>query len=128
MELYYKDLISEDATLESLVDDLTRVVQGADEFTEVACSEVGGEKQAELKNRLARLKTACQRVKGQIFAGAVAADTTLHEYPYSTVGFAFSFGIVAGALAGRLRLAPTVRNRPDSRGPEKALLPAPGVV
>jgi len=31
MELYYKDLISEDASLEKLVDDLMLVVQGAND-------------------------------------------------------------------------------------------------
>ena len=103
MELYYKDLISEDASLEDLVDNLTRVVQGADEFTEVACSEVPAEKRAELKTRLERLKAACQRVKARALASARAADRTMRGHPYSSVGFAFSCGLLAGTLAGRRR-------------------------
>ena len=34
MELYYRDLISKDASLEKLVDNLMLVVQGAEEFAE----------------------------------------------------------------------------------------------
>ena len=40
MEVYYKELISADASLDKLVDELTRVVQGADELAE-ALSQQG---------------------------------------------------------------------------------------
>jgi ElaB/YqjD/DUF883 family membrane-anchored ribosome-binding protein len=103
MEVYYKDLISEDASLENLVDNLTRLMQGADEFAEAATGEVKGERQDELKTRLERLKAACQRVKGQALASARAADKTMHAYPYSSVGFAFACGLLAGTMAGRRR-------------------------
>jgi ElaB/YqjD/DUF883 family membrane-anchored ribosome-binding protein len=103
MELYYKDLISEEASLEKLVDNLDLVVQGADEFAEVAASEVQGEEREELKTRLERLKAACQRVKEQALVGARAADKTLRQYPYSSVGLAFSGGLLLGTLAGRRR-------------------------
>lgn len=103
MELYYKDLISEDACLDKLVDNLTRVVQGADEFAEVAGSEIDGPEREKLKHRLAQLKAACQRVKEQAVVGARAADKTMRRYPYSSVGLAFSVGLLAGALAYRRR-------------------------
>lgn len=103
MELYYKDLISEDASLEKLVDNLTRLVQGADDFAEAAGCEVEASKQQELRTRLERLKAACQRLKASTMASARAADKTLHEYPYSSLGFAFACGLLAGTLASRRR-------------------------
>jgi ElaB/YqjD/DUF883 family membrane-anchored ribosome-binding protein len=103
MELYYKDLISEDASLADLVDNLTRVVQGADEVAEAAWSELQPAQRAELKTRLERLKAACQRVKARALASARAADKTMHRYPYSAIGFAFSSGLLVGTLAGRKR-------------------------
>jgi ElaB/YqjD/DUF883 family membrane-anchored ribosome-binding protein len=105
MELYYKDLISEDASLEKLVDKMTLVVQGADEFAEVAGNEVEGEQKEQLMSRLERLKAACQRVKEQAFVGARAADKTMRQYPYSSIGLAFSCGLLAGALASKRRQA-----------------------
>ena len=102
MELYYKNLISEDTSLERLVDDLMRVVQGADDFIQVAGENLEPARKAEIASRLARLKEACHRVKQRAVAGAVAADKTLRQYPYSSIGFAFAIGLVAGtAMAHR---------------------------
>ena len=77
MELYYKDLISEDASLEKLVDDLMLVVQGAEEFAQAAGATLSGERKQEITTRLARLKAACQNVKEHTKATALAADKIL---------------------------------------------------
>jgi|SRR5436305_634045 len=97
MELYYKDLISEDASLEKLVDNLTLVVQGADEFARAAGLNSSDRRTAELATRLERLKTTCRRVQKQAKAGAVATDKLLRRYPYSSLGFAFALGVMATA-------------------------------
>jgi ElaB/YqjD/DUF883 family membrane-anchored ribosome-binding protein len=99
MELYYKDLISEEASLEKLVDDLLLVVQGVEEFAQTAGVEVG--QRAEITGRLAHLKDRCRRLKQQAADTARATDKVLRKYPYSAVGFAFAIGIVAGAFMGR---------------------------
>jgi ElaB/YqjD/DUF883 family membrane-anchored ribosome-binding protein len=96
MELYYKNLISEDTSLERLVEDLMRVVQGADDFIQVAGADLEPARKAEISNRLARLKDACQRLKERAVAGAVATDKLLRRYPYSSVGIAFAIGIMSG--------------------------------
>jgi ElaB/YqjD/DUF883 family membrane-anchored ribosome-binding protein len=101
MELYYKNLISEEASLEKLVDDLMLVVQGAEEFAQAAGANLPDRSKVELSNQLARLKESCRRIKNQTVATAQAADKTLKEYPYSSVGFAFSFGLLAGVLLRR---------------------------
>ena len=100
MELYYKDLISEDASLERLVDDLMLLVQGANDFAEAAGSNLATLPAQELTSRLQRLKEGCARLKQQAFASARATDKVLRQYPYSSVGVAFSLGLLAGALLG----------------------------
>ncbi len=101
MELYYKDLISEEASLEKLVDDLLLVVQGAEEFAQNAGAAIEEEKRAEIAGRLAKLKEGCRRIKQQTKATALAADKVLRQYPYSSLGFAFAIGMLAGALICR---------------------------
>jgi ElaB/YqjD/DUF883 family membrane-anchored ribosome-binding protein len=103
MELYYKDLISKESTLEKLVDDLMRVVQGADEFAQAAGEGLGEIDKEELTSRLDRLKVGCQRVRDHAVAGAVAADKLMRRYPYSTVGFAFALGLLVARCLDRKR-------------------------
>jgi ElaB/YqjD/DUF883 family membrane-anchored ribosome-binding protein len=95
MELYYKDLISEDASLEKLVDDLMLVVQGADELAQVAGAGLDELGKEEIISRLERLKAEYNRLRHQAVEGALAADKLMRRYPYSTAGFAFAFGLLA---------------------------------
>jgi ElaB/YqjD/DUF883 family membrane-anchored ribosome-binding protein len=101
MELYYKDLISEDASLEKLVDDLMLLVQGANELAEAAGANLAPEQREEIRTRLARLRDGCLRVKRQMIASALATDKLFRQYPYSTAGFVFAFGLLAGFFAAR---------------------------
>ena len=103
MELYYKDLISEEGSLEKLVDDLMLVVQGAEEFAQAAGANLSGEGKEEITSRLARLKERCRQLKRQTVATAVAADKVVRQYPYSGLGFAFGLGLLAGAFLVRRR-------------------------
>ena len=98
MELYYKDLISEEAStsLEKLVDDLMLLVQGADEYAQAATAQIAEHKREEIRTRLARIKQHCQRLKDQAVAGARATDKVLRLHPYSSVGIAFAVGFLAG--------------------------------
>ncbi len=101
MEVYYKDLISEEASLDKLVDSLTMLVQGADEFAEEVGAKLQWHERDELVTRLQMLKEHCRRIKEHAVASALAADRVLHEYPYSAAGFAFAFGLVLGATLRR---------------------------
>src|SRR5262249_42871817 len=98
MELYYKDLISEDASLERLVDDLMLLGQGANDFAEEAGLGLATKPREELVGKLERLKASCRRLKEQAVAGAMAADKTMRRYPYSSLGIAFGLGVLAGLL------------------------------
>jgi ElaB/YqjD/DUF883 family membrane-anchored ribosome-binding protein len=101
MELYYKDLISKDASLEKLVDDMAMLVQGANDFAEAAGVAVPGHHKAELSGRLERLKAGCRKVKEQARASALATDKLMRQYPYSSMGISFAVGIFLGALLKR---------------------------
>ena len=103
MELYYKDLISEDASLEKLVDDLMLIVQGANEFAEAAGANLPQIKREELHTHLQRLKDSCRRIKEQAVAGALATDKVLRKHPYSSLGIAFACGLLTGTLFTRKR-------------------------
>jgi ElaB/YqjD/DUF883 family membrane-anchored ribosome-binding protein len=98
MELYYKDLISEDASLEKLVDNLTLVVQGADEFAAAASAGLETERRREISSRLQRLKDACRRIEDRTIYTAQAAGKMVRRFPYSSAGFAFGLGLLIGAL------------------------------
>jgi len=97
MELYYKDLISEEASLERLVDDLMLVVQGADEFADATCA-LSGPKKEEIRTRLQQLKEHCLELKQRAIATAQATDKALRHHPYSSVGLAFTLGFAAAWL------------------------------
>jgi len=94
MELYYKNLISEEASLEKLVEDLELVVRGAN---------LAPEPRAEITTRLRRLKDACRLLHGHAVAAGLATDRFVHKYPYPAVGLAFSAGLVLAGLLTRKR-------------------------
>ncbi len=99
MEVYYKDLISEEASLEKLVDELMLIVQGADTLAQTANLQLAGE---EIMPKLERLKLACRELQQRARAQASNANRLVREYPYPFVGVAF----VAGVLTGRLLRRP----------------------
>jgi ElaB/YqjD/DUF883 family membrane-anchored ribosome-binding protein len=103
MELYYKDLISKESTLEKLVDDLMLVVQGADELAQAAGGKLGQVEKEEITSQLEQLKAGCQRLRQHAIEGALAADKFMRRYPYSTAGLAFACGLLAGRYLFRRR-------------------------
>ena len=103
MELYYKDLISEEASLEKLVDDLMRVVQGVEELAQAAGADPADFRPEELTSRLARLKENCGRLKDRTVATAQSADKLVRDHPYATLGWALALGLLAGVVLGRRR-------------------------
>ncbi len=95
MEVYFKELISKDASLDKLVDDLERVVQGADDFAK----SLAGTKLAdhpEITHRVRRLKESCERINQEIIQHAQATDRFVRKNPYYFVGAAMLLGLFAG--------------------------------
>jgi ElaB/YqjD/DUF883 family membrane-anchored ribosome-binding protein len=102
MEVYFKDLISEDGSLEKLVDDLEDVVQGAHHFAATVAPSLPEPSQAELNSHLARLKENYQRFKQHASDSVKATDHAVRKNPYWTIGAALLVGLAIGAkLRGR---------------------------
>jgi ElaB/YqjD/DUF883 family membrane-anchored ribosome-binding protein len=95
MEVYFKELISKDASLEKLVEDLERVVQGADDFAKSLAMNLT-EPRSEIALRLERLRERCERLKQQIVARAQATDRVVRKHPYSFVTGAVVLGMFVG--------------------------------
>ena len=101
MEVYFKGLISEEASLEKLVSDLERVVQGADDFVKAIGVDLSAPR-SELAQRLQRLKETCQRLNSEIAVTARATDKVVRRHPYSFLGAAAVLGLFVGIrLAGK---------------------------
>jgi ElaB/YqjD/DUF883 family membrane-anchored ribosome-binding protein len=95
MEVYFKELISKEASLEKLVDDLERVVQGADDFAKSLGVHLAGPR-TEVARRLERLKERSERIKHEIVTQAHATDRLVRKHPYSFVAGAVVLGIFLG--------------------------------
>ena len=102
MEVYFKDLISREATVDRLVDNLMRVVQGVEEFAEASGAKLQSDR-PEVASKLARLKESCGRVKQHAQNTALAVDKTMRRHPYTSIGVAFTCGLALGFLAMRSR-------------------------
>jgi Uncharacterized conserved protein len=98
MEVYFKDLISKDASLEKLVDDLSRVVQGADDYARAVGANVSEETRNEVVGRLNRLKQNCAALKSHAVTGARATDRLVRANPYKSLALVFAAGFLAGAF------------------------------
>ena len=96
MEVYFKDLISEEASLERLVDDLSRVVQGVDDLAKAIGVNLAEPSHSEVAHRLSHLKEKCQAMKLQVIEKARATDRMVRENPYPTLAIAFVVGLLAG--------------------------------
>jgi ElaB/YqjD/DUF883 family membrane-anchored ribosome-binding protein len=100
MELYFKDLISEEASLERLVDDLALVVHGADDFARAVGVNLPEQSRKEIATRLDRLKKSYRRLSDHATAGARATDKLLREQPYLFLGGALVLGLLIGSKLG----------------------------
>jgi ElaB/YqjD/DUF883 family membrane-anchored ribosome-binding protein len=94
MEVYFKELISKEASLEKLVDDLERVVQGADDF--VTAIGAAADPHHEVTRRVHRLKERCLRINSEILSKARATDKLVRARPYVFVGAAVLAGLFVG--------------------------------
>ena len=70
-----------------------------------ATADVAGEKVGEARKRLAAALESGKEIYGRVRAkaveGARAADQTVHDHPYQTIGIAFSLGALIGFLVTR---------------------------
>jgi ElaB/YqjD/DUF883 family membrane-anchored ribosome-binding protein len=96
--------MSDDASTEKIMTDLKVLTRDAEALMQATAGQAG-EKVSELRSRLsAALETAkatCHRLEEKAIAGAKAADKTIREHPYESIGIAFGVGLLIGVLVGR---------------------------
>jgi ElaB/YqjD/DUF883 family membrane-anchored ribosome-binding protein len=96
--------MSDDASTEKIMTDLKVLTRDAEALMQATAGQAG-EKVSELRSRLsAALETAkatCHRLEEKAIAGAKAADKTIREHPYESIGVAFGVGLLIGVLVGR---------------------------
>jgi ElaB/YqjD/DUF883 family membrane-anchored ribosome-binding protein len=89
---------------DKLVTDLKAVAHDAEELMR-ATAGVAGEKVQEARERLKTAvdsaKDSLQKLPDQAVASAKAADKTIREHPYESIGVAFGLGLLIGVLVSR---------------------------
>ncbi len=87
-----------------LISDLKRIVQDSEELLH-ATKDAVGDKAHVVRERLTdALQTAkrnCRQLEEQTIEGAKAADHTIRDHPYESIGVAFGIGLMIGVLVTR---------------------------
>lgn len=93
-----------EANMGKLVEDLRVLSHDAEAMLRETAGQTG-EKVTELRERLAAslesAKATYRRLEEKAVAGAKAADITIREHPYESIGVAFGVGLLIGVLVGR---------------------------
>lgn len=95
MEVYFKELISKDSSLDKLVDDLERVVQGADDLAKSLGTKLA--ERPDLAQRVQKLREGCWRINQEVIERAQATDKFVRRNPYYFMGGAVLIGMLLGA-------------------------------
>ena len=87
-----------------LVSDLKRIVRGSEELLHTTKDAVG-QKAQEVRERLTdaldATKRTCHDLEDKAIEGAKAADKTIRDHPYQSIGVAFGVGLLIGVLVTR---------------------------
>ena len=101
MEVYFDNLTAKNAPLDKLAEDVSLLVQDAEELIHATGAKLSPESQAELEDALERVKTLGERIKRQALASARATDRIIRQYPYHSLGTIFALGVLLGFLLRR---------------------------
>ena len=97
MEVYFKNLTSEEVSIEKLVEDLAMLANDVEDFVRVSGAGLAEDSREQLMTALQRIKTRCESLKGHALAGAKATDRAIRRHPYPSLGIVFAAGVVLGA-------------------------------
>jgi len=103
MEVYFKNLTSEEISTEKLVEDLTTLVEDAEQLVRATGASIGEASRQELMTALQRLKARAQQVRQRALASARATDRLIRDNPYRSLSIVFGLGMVAGMIVNRRR-------------------------
>ena len=84
-----------------LVTDLKRIARDSEELLHTTKDAVG-DKAQEVRERLTdaldAAKRTCRGLEDKAIEGAKAADKTIRDHPYQSIGVAFGVGLLIGVL------------------------------
>ena len=103
MEVYFKNLSSDEVSTEKLVEDLRILVQDAEQLVKATGANIAEASKQELLTALQRLQLRCDQIKQRAAAGARATDRLIRANPYRSLGVVFGAGILMGLLINRRR-------------------------
>lgn len=87
-----------------LISDLKRIVQDSEELLHATKDAVGDKAHAvreRLTGALEAAKRNCRQLEEQTLESAKAADKTIRDHPYESIGIAFGIGLMIGVLVTR---------------------------
>jgi ElaB/YqjD/DUF883 family membrane-anchored ribosome-binding protein len=103
MEVYFKNLSSEEVSTEKLVEDLLMLVQDAEELVKATGANIADASKQELMTALERVKSRAEQMKERAVAGARATDRVIRDNPYRSLAVVFGLGMIAGMIVNRRR-------------------------
>ena len=101
MEVFFKNLTAENASLEQLAEDVSLLLDDAEALVQATGANLSAASKAELESALERVKTRGERIKQQALAGVRATDRIIRQYPYQSLGIVFGLGVLVGLLLKR---------------------------
>ena len=102
MEVFFKNLTAENASLEQLSEDVSLLLDHAEALAQASGANLSETSKAELESVLERVKTRGERIRQQARAGVRATDRFIRLYPYLSWGIVFGLGVIVGALLKRI--------------------------
>lgn len=87
-----------------LVTDLKRIVNDSEELLHTTKDAVGDkaeEVRARLTSALAAARRTCRQLEERALDSAKAADRTIRDHPYQSIGVAMGVGLLIGVLVTR---------------------------
>jgi|SRR6478672_10585616 ElaB/YqjD/DUF883 family membrane-anchored ribosome-binding protein len=101
MEVFFKNLTSDEVSTEKLVEDLTNLVQDAERLVHATGTHINEASRRELMTALERLKARAELMKKQAVAGARATDRLIRDNPYRSLALIFGIGMIVGMIVNR---------------------------
>jgi ElaB/YqjD/DUF883 family membrane-anchored ribosome-binding protein len=96
--------MTNEANVQKLMKDLKVLSRDAEAILHATAGQAG-DKLGDLRDRLSgaveSAKNTCRRIEEKAIAGARAADETIREHPYESIGIAFGVGLLIGVLVSR---------------------------
>lgn len=101
MEVFFKNLTAENASLDKLAEDVSMLVQDAEALVQATGGKLSDQSKAEIETALNRVRSRGERIKQQTLAGVRATDRVIRRYPYQSLAMVFGLGFLLGALVKR---------------------------